>query len=242
MDDAAAPLHIKIQRLCCNRDPFTLPVELMRRVFILVDLPHRKAHRFKELPPVQPVPCHFEVAPVHLFQRPHTVEHLVFLQTIRRRKRFSGFRHQQVITDRDLCPVPPGVGEQCLVHLRGDAVIAVHKTDPFPARSLHPGVPRSGTPGVLLVDDPDARVARCCFLAQRRAVVRGAVVYEKEFKVPEGLRQNGIHTFFEVGFRFIDRDNDADGRFCHRLSLLSSNRFAVSLFRTPAAPRCGAGR
>ena len=62
---------------------------------------------------------------------------------------------------------------------------------------------------VFFVETADARIRAGILVAEGGRAVCGAVVYEKNLKVREGLGENAVQTCGQVGFYIIYRDNDA---------------------------------
>ncbi len=78
-----------------------------------------------------------------------------------------------------------------------------------------PGVAGRAEPGVLLPDQPEARVAFRELLRQCRAVVRGAVVDEDDLQVRHGLLGERGQAGTEVLLDVVEGDDDGETG-CHR--------------------------
>ena len=65
---------------------------------------------------------------------------------------------------------------------------------------------------VFFVETADAGIPAGILVTERGRSVRRAVVYEKNLKVREGLGENAVQTFREIGFYIIYGDNNAKKR------------------------------
>ena len=64
--------------------------------------------------------------------------------------------------------------------------------------------------GIFLMNDFDTAVLLCPGVADGRATVRRAVVYQNDLQVFVRLRSNGCYTAVKVGFHFINWNDHAD--------------------------------
>ena len=84
-------------------------------------------------------------------------------------------------------------------------------------------------PAVRFVNDPDTAVPCRCGIAQSRAVVRGAVVYQNDLKIRKGLGKDGVDAVVQILLYLVHRHDNADLRAALR-SLFTHNILSFTTF------------
>ena len=96
-----------------------------------------------------------------------------------------------------------------------DKIVAVYKCDVFSLTEVEPGVPRGRKTCVFLVNDPDAGILFCIFVADGRAPVGRTVVHKDHFQIRIGLCKDAVYTGAQIVFYTVYRYDHADERVVH---------------------------
>jgi hypothetical protein len=67
-----------------------------------------------------------------------------------------------------------------------------------------------GQSAVRLVDDLYAGILRTEAIADRGAMIRGAIVHKDDFQIPVCLPDDGVEAFFKVFLHLVDWDDDGN--------------------------------
>ena len=130
-------------------------------------------------------------------------------------------------------------GQKPFQHVGVGVVIRVKEGDKIADCMVQPGVAGCTEAAVGLVDDPDARVLPGIGVAAGGAAVGGAIVDEKDIKVPVGLPQQGRHAAVQIGQNVVGRDDHADAGHSDHLAFgnLCADFFAGMVIGEPGAER-----
>ena len=99
-----------------------------------------------------------------------------------------------------------------------DEIVLIHKSDPISTGTVNARIFGTVHTFVFLMDHPDPAVSFCNGITHGGTVIRGAIVHQNHFKIPESLVQNSVNAPIQIFFAFIHRYDDADLRtllFCH---------------------------
>ena len=208
--NAAAALHIIIQCIWHHHGLLDLQTDFRDQKKILVQLTLRVAQLCKDGTAVQLVPRRLRHRIRSSFQQFPPGKDPLCKPGVRRQTGRARLVHLGVIAQGKVRPGALHGLVQCFIHFRRDIVVGIHKADPCAPCCVQPGVAGGRKPPVFLVDHPDAGILRGGGIAQRRAIIRRAVLHKDQLKVRKGLRQNGINTFWQIAFHIVHRHDDAE--------------------------------
>ena len=234
--NAAAALHIIIQRLWHHHGLLDLQTDFRDQKKILVQLTLRVAQLCKDCAAVQLVPRRLRHRIRGFFQQFPPGKDPLCKPGVRRQAGYARLVHLGVITQGKVCPGALHGLVQCFVHFRCNIVVGIHKADPLAPCHIQPGIAGSRKPAVFLVKHPDAGIFRGSGITQRRATVRRTVLHKDQLKVRKGLCQNGIDTFLQIVFHLVHRHNDAEQWF------FAGHSVFLPFYLFSPSPRCAGGQ
>ena len=120
--------------------------------------------------------------------------------------------------------------------IRGKVVITVHELQIFALCQPHTHIAGDGKALVFLVHHRHAGVFCTKLIADRKAVIRRAIVQHDDLQLLIGLAANTFQTAGNTILRVIHRHDNADERVCHDRDLLLTIRFGF--FRFTKARLC----
>ena len=86
-------------------------------------------------------------------------------------------------------------------------VVAVHPADPLACGGIQPRIAGRGHAAVWLMDDLDPFVPLRIFIADFSAPIGGTVIYQNDFQIVIGLRQNALYTLAEILLHPVNRND-----------------------------------
>ena len=109
------------------------------------------------------------------------------------------------VTDDDIIS---SKGQQLLAGPQVNTVIRVHKYQILSCGSTDTGISGIGQTTVFLMDHPNSAVRTGIAIAHGRTTVRTAVIDQDDLNIAVGLATQGLDTFIQIRFHFVNRHND----------------------------------
>ena len=81
-----------------------------------------------------------------------------------------------------------------------DEIVLIHKSDPISTGTVNARIFGTVHALVFLMDHPDPAVSFCNGITHGGTVIRGAIVHQNHFKIPESLVQNSVNAPIQIFF------------------------------------------
>ena len=227
LGNAPLPVEIVVQRLRTQSHPLSLQGKAVGHRHILADPAFRVAHILKQLPAVELVAGAGIAAVVaeDFAREGHAGKALVFLGA-QADFLLAGFLSDIIAAAAGKLGIPLYEGgQERFVHLRGNPVVAVHKTHKLPGGRIQTGVSGRAETAVFFVNDTNSGIFFPIFVADFSAIVRRAVIHQKDFQIPVSLAENGVQAPGQESLHPVNGHNYADERIHIRLLRTAAGRW-----------------